>query len=37
VIAEATVASHMVHILTKLGLNSRAQVAVWAARTGLSD
>jgi predicted ATPase/DNA-binding NarL/FixJ family response regulator/transcriptional regulator with XRE-family HTH domain len=37
VIAEATVASHMVHILTKLGLDSRAQVAVWAARTGFAD
>jgi DNA-binding NarL/FixJ family response regulator len=31
VIAEGTVASHMVHILAKLGLASRAQVAVWAA------
>jgi non-specific serine/threonine protein kinase len=31
VITEGTVASHVVHILGKLGFNSRAQVAVWAA------
>jgi len=31
VIAEGTVASHIGHILAKLGLASRAQVAVWAA------
>jgi non-specific serine/threonine protein kinase len=32
VIAEGTVASHVVHILAKLGLASRAQVAVWATQ-----
>jgi DNA-binding NarL/FixJ family response regulator len=31
VIADGTVASHIVHILAKLGLASRTQVAVWAA------
>ena len=30
VIGEATVATHVVHILAKLGLASRAQIAVWA-------
>jgi predicted ATPase/DNA-binding CsgD family transcriptional regulator len=30
-IAEGTVASHIVHMLAKLGVASRAQVAVWAA------
>ena len=35
VIAEGTVASHVVHILAKLGLGSRAQVAVWATERGL--
>jgi predicted ATPase/DNA-binding CsgD family transcriptional regulator len=30
VVAESTVATHVVHILAKLGLDSRAQVAVWA-------
>jgi predicted ATPase/DNA-binding CsgD family transcriptional regulator len=30
VIGEATVATHVVHILAKLGLTSRAQIAVWA-------
>jgi DNA-binding CsgD family transcriptional regulator/tetratricopeptide (TPR) repeat protein len=28
-ISEATVASHMRHIMDKLGVNSRAQIAVW--------
>jgi DNA-binding NarL/FixJ family response regulator len=30
-IAERTVAWHVEHVLAKLGLRSRAQVAVWAA------
>jgi DNA-binding CsgD family transcriptional regulator len=32
VITEATAAKHVEHILNKLGLSSRAQVAVWAAQ-----
>jgi len=32
VISEKTVESHMSHILAKLGLSSRARLAVWAAR-----
>jgi DNA-binding CsgD family transcriptional regulator/tetratricopeptide (TPR) repeat protein len=35
VITEGTVASHVVHILNKLGMSSRAQVAVWATEHGL--
>jgi DNA-binding NarL/FixJ family response regulator len=35
VIAEGTVANHVVHILSKLVFSSRAQVAVWAAERGL--
>jgi predicted ATPase/DNA-binding CsgD family transcriptional regulator len=35
VITEATAAKHIEHILDKLGLGSRAQVAVWAAQRGL--
>jgi predicted ATPase/DNA-binding CsgD family transcriptional regulator len=35
VITEGTAASHVVHILDKLGFRSRAQVAVWAAEHGL--
>lgn len=31
-IAERTAENHVEHILTKLGFNSRAQVAAWAAR-----
>ena len=31
VITEGTAASHVVHILDKLGFSSRAQIAVWAA------
>ena len=34
-VAESTVASHVAHILAKLGLGSRAQVAVWARARGL--
>jgi non-specific serine/threonine protein kinase len=37
VIAEGTVASHVVHILNKLGLSSRAQVAVWATEQRLTS
>ena len=31
VITERTVAAHVEHILDKLGLNSRTQIALWAA------
>lgn len=34
-ITEGTVANHVVHILDKLGYNSRAQIAVWATRQDL--
>ena len=34
-IAESTVKCHVTAILTKLGLPSRTQVALYAARTGL--
>ena len=34
VISEKTVESHMSHILAKLGLSSRARLAVWAVRQG---
>jgi len=36
VIAESTVVRHMSNILSKLNLNSRAQVAVWALRHGVA-
>jgi non-specific serine/threonine protein kinase len=35
VITEGTVANHVQHILNKLGFDSRAQIAVWAAESGL--
>jgi DNA-binding NarL/FixJ family response regulator len=35
VIGEGTVATHVVHILNKLGYSSRAQIAVWASEHGL--
>src|SRR5207302_775663 len=35
VITEGTAANHVLHILTKLGVSSRSQVAVWAAEHGL--
>jgi DNA-binding NarL/FixJ family response regulator len=35
VITEGTAASHVVHILNKLGYGSRAQVAAWAVDVGL--
>ena len=31
-VRRATVASHVAHILTKLGFSSRAQIAAWAAQ-----
>lgn len=34
-IAERTVDNHVQHILNKLGYNSRAQIAAWAATAGL--
>jgi DNA-binding NarL/FixJ family response regulator len=34
-ITEKTVASHIAHIMTKLGMRSRAQIAVWAVEQGL--
>jgi non-specific serine/threonine protein kinase len=34
-ITEGTVANHVVHILSKLGYNARAQIAVWASERGL--
>jgi DNA-binding CsgD family transcriptional regulator len=37
VVGEATVATHVQHILAKLGLQSRAQIAVWSAQHGLLD
>ena len=36
VIATGTVGQHVVHILDKLGLRSRAQVAVWVAERDLA-
>jgi DNA-binding NarL/FixJ family response regulator len=35
IIAEATAVRHVANILNKLGLKSRAQVAVWAVERGL--
>jgi non-specific serine/threonine protein kinase len=35
VIAEKTVANHVEHIMTKLGLRSRTRVAVWAIEHGI--
>ena len=34
-IAEDTVATHVDHVIAKLGANSRAEVAAWAAQQGL--
>jgi len=36
VLSERTVESHVGNILTKLGFDSRAQIAVWAVETGLA-
>ncbi|MBV9546332.1 MAG: response regulator transcription factor, partial [Chloroflexi bacterium] len=35
VVSPATVRSHVEHILDKLGLRSRAQIAAWATQHGL--
>jgi non-specific serine/threonine protein kinase len=35
VVAERTAMNHVDHILTKLGMHSRAQVAAWAVQHGL--
>jgi DNA-binding NarL/FixJ family response regulator len=35
VLSPATIRSHVEHILMKLDLRSRAQVAVWASQQGL--
>jgi two-component system OmpR family sensor kinase len=35
VLAEGTVANHVAHIMRRLGLRSRAQIAVWAVERGL--
>jgi len=35
VLSEGTVANHIEHILRRLGLQSRTQVAVWAVERGL--
>lgn len=37
VLSERTVENHVGNILTKLGFDSRAQIAVWAVEKGLSD
>ena len=37
VIAEGTARAHVEHILGKLGLRSRAQLAAWAVRNGLAE
>ena len=37
VISEWTADTHVRHILSKLGLRSRAQVAVWATQHGLTS
>ena len=36
-ISEATVASHVRHIMDKLGFNSRSQIAVWVGSADLAD
>jgi DNA-binding NarL/FixJ family response regulator len=36
VISERTAEAHVAHILAKLGLDSRVQIAVWAAEHGLT-
>jgi len=35
VITEGTTEVHVKHIMTKLGLGSRTQIAVWAAKRGI--
>jgi DNA-binding NarL/FixJ family response regulator len=36
VVSERTVETHVGNILSKLGFDSRAQIAAWATRTGLT-
>jgi DNA-binding NarL/FixJ family response regulator len=36
-VSEATVASHVRHIMDKLGFNSRSQIAVWVGSAALAD
>ena len=36
-ISDATVASHVRHIMDKLGFNSRSQIAVWVGSAALAD
>ncbi len=36
-VAERTARTHVSNILTKLGLSSRTQAAMWAGREGLVD
>jgi DNA-binding NarL/FixJ family response regulator len=36
VISETTAERHVANILSKLGFNSRTQIAVWAVEKGLS-
>ena len=36
-IGERTARTHVSHILSKLGLTSRTQAALWATREGLAD
>ncbi len=36
-ITEGTAANHVLHILTKLGCHSRAEIAAWAVAQGLRD
>ena len=37
VVAEATVATHVQHILAKLELQSRAQIAAWAVHQAILE
>jgi DNA-binding NarL/FixJ family response regulator len=37
VISERTTEAHVTHVLSKLGLRSRAQVAIWALQNGLIE
>ncbi|HLQ32634.1 MAG TPA: response regulator transcription factor, partial [Chloroflexota bacterium] len=37
IVSEGTAKVHVEHILNKLGMSSRAEVAAWAARTGLAE
>ena len=36
IVSERTIESHITKILTKLGLSSRARIAIWAADKGLA-